>query len=170
MSFLDYVNENTEGLVLIDKLRNAIRNLCHDDIKNEFDGVTEDDIDKMILFIENGIIGCLKDYDGDFNTLTLEYVTNTIGGLIGFHHLLNGVDKNRRETYLEILWDVICESFSSIDDDIDKLCESSYLVNKYVMINNGEYEGDCSDCLCEKDMQDCLSEIYKYMLKDKIEF
>lgn len=170
MSFLDYVNENTEGLALIDKLRNAIKNLCHDDIKSEFKNVTEEDIDKLTLMIENDLIGCLKDYDGDFNTLSLEYVTNTIGGLIGFHHLLNGVEKNRRETYLEILWDVIYESFSSIDDDIDKLCESSYLVNKYVMINNGEYEEDYSDCLCEKDMQDCLSEIYKFMLKDKIEF
>ena len=169
MSFLDYINENTEGLVLIDRLRNAIKNLCHDDIKNEFKEVTEDDIDKLTLFIENSLIECLKNYDGDFDTISLEYVTNTIGGLVGFHRLLNGIDKNRRESYLEILWDVICEAFSSVDD-IDKLCELSYVVNKYVMINAGEYEGNYSDCLCEKDMQECLSEIYKYILKDKLNF
>ena len=169
MSFLDYINENTEGLALIDRLRNAIKNLCHDDIKNEFKEVTEDDIDKLTLFIENSLIECLKNYDGDFETISLEYVTNTIGGLVGFHRLLNGIDKNRRESYLEILWDVICESFSSVDD-IDKLCELSYVVNKYVMINAGEYDGDYSDCLCEKDMQECLSEIYKYILKDKLDF
>ena len=56
MSFLDYINENTEGLVLIDRLRNAIKNLCHDDIKNEFKEVTEDDIDKLTIFIENSIL------------------------------------------------------------------------------------------------------------------
>lgn len=169
MNFLDYVNENTDGLVLIDKLRFTIKDLCHDDIKSEFKDITDDDINKMILLIENAIMECLRDYEEDINTLSLEYVTNTIGGLVGVQHLLNAVDKNRRMTYSEILWDTLIEVITSFDD-IDKACEYSNLIKKYYLMDCGEYEGDYSDSLCEIDMQDCLSEIYKYMLKDKIDF
>ena len=35
MNFIEYVYENTEGLVFIDKLRSAIRNIAYDGIKEE---------------------------------------------------------------------------------------------------------------------------------------
>lgn len=169
MNFLNYVNENTEGLVFIDRLRNTIQNICHEGMKKEFKDVTEDDIDKLTLMLEFNVIDVIRDDEDGIENLSLDDVKNIVDGMIGFHHLLNGVDKNKRESYSEILWDVLVTAFSSVDD-IDRLCESSNLVYKYVMINNGEYDGGYSDSLCESDIQECLSEIYKFMLKDKLEF
>ena len=61
MNFLEYVNKDSEGLVFIDKIRNVIKELCNKGIREEFQNVTEDDIDKLTLMLEcnffSGITG-----------------------------------------------------------------------------------------------------------------
>lgn len=94
MNFIKIVNENKEGLVFIDRLRNTIHGICSDGIKEEFDSVTDDDIEKMYLMIEANVIDVISEEDLD--NLTLDEVKTMINGIIGIHHLLNGVEKKQK--------------------------------------------------------------------------
>ena len=125
MNFIEYVYENTEGLVFIDKLRSAIRNIAYDGIKEEFEGATEEDIDKLSLMIEFNFIDGITsdDSEWDIKTISVDDVKFLIGSTIGFHNLCGGLDKNRRQSYSEILWDVIYHALSLIDDE-EKLFKS----------------------------------------------
>lgn len=161
MNFIEYVYENTEGLVFIDKLRSAIRNIAYDGIKEEFEGATEEDIDKLSLMIEFNFIDGITSDDSEWDIKT-----------IGFHNLCGGLDKNRRQSYSEILWDVIYHALSLIDDE-EKLFKSSELAKKVYetinMIECGE-DGFSYDLFSNDELQQCITDIYKFMLKDKIEF
>ena len=82
------------------------------------------------------------------------------------------MDKNRRQSYSEILWDVIYHALSLIDDE-EKLFKSSELAKKVYetinMIECGE-DGFSYDLFSNDELQQCITDIYKFMLKDKIEF
>lgn len=174
MNFIEYVYENTEGLVFIDKLRSAIRNIAYDGIKEEFEGATEEDIDKLSLMIEFNFIDGITsdDSEWDIKTISVDDVKFLIGSTIGFHNLCGGLDKNRRQSYSEILWDVIYHALSLIDDE-EKLFKSSELAKKAYetinMIECGE-DGFSYDLFSNDELQQCITDIYKFMLKDKIEF
>lgn len=174
MNFIKIVNENKEGLVFIDRLRNTIHGICSDGIKEEFDSVTDDDIEKMYLMIEANVIDVISEEDLD--NLTLDEVKIMINGMIGIHHLLNGVEKNRRESYKNIMWDVLYRIFMSIDDE-EEMFKYSYIIGKVyetMVLEEQEIDSLSSGFGYEKfdesELHRCLSDVYKFMLKDKIDF
>lgn len=174
MNFLEYVNKDSEGLVFIDKLRNAIKGIVSDGIKKEFRGATKEDIDKLSLMLEYNFFDgmCSDDSEWDFKTISVDDVKFLISSTIGFHNLYGGLGKNRIESYSEILWDVIYVALSSINDE-EKIFKSSELIRKVYqtinMIECGE-DGFSYDLFTDDELQQCITDIYKYMLKDKIEF
>ena len=87
---------------------------------------------------------------------------------------MRGIDKNRRQSYSETLWDVIYNVFSSTSEEEDnKLFKSSGLIKRVYdtisMIECGE-DGYSYDLFTDDELQQCLSDIYKVMIEDKIEF
>jgi hypothetical protein len=173
MNFLEYVKGNNEGLLFIDKLRNTIKKISHDEMKEEFIGATEEDIDKLSLMTEYNFFDGITsdDSEWDLNTITLEDVKFLVGSTIGFHKLCNAIEKNKRESYTEILYDVLYHLFSNVEN-VDELFKSSKIVKevyeKVEMIESGEDEyhfGIFSD----DELNQCITEIYKLMIKDKIE-
>lgn len=86
---------------------------------------------------------------------------------------MRGIDKNRRQTYSEILWDVIYNIFELTDDEEDsKLFKSSSLIKRVFdtinMIECGE-DGYSYDLFTDDELQQCLSDMYSVMIEDKIE-
>lgn len=73
MNFLEYVKGNNEWLLFIDKLRNTIKKISHDEMKEEFIGATEEDIDKLSLMTEYNFFDGITsdDSEWDLNTITL---------------------------------------------------------------------------------------------------
>ena len=73
MNFLEYVNKDSEGLVFIDKIRNVIKELCNKGIREEFQYVTEDDINKLTLMLECNFFSGItaEDSEWDLNTITI---------------------------------------------------------------------------------------------------
>ena len=164
MSFLEYVKDNKEGLSLITKMRYTIQSICYNQIKMKCDDITKKDIDKLILMLEFNFFDSFTDESElDINTITFQEVKIMIGSFVDIHNLLGGIEKNKRGSYKDILWNVLGHAFGLID--IEKACQHSGLINKYFTIECGIYESETS----ESEMDDCLTEIYKYLLKDKIE-
>ena len=174
MKFLEYVYENTEGLTFIDKLISTVKSIVGDGIKTEFNDVTEEDISKLSLIIEFNFFDkmCSDDSEWNFKTISVDNVKFLIGSTIGFYNLCGGLDKIRRQSYSEILWDVIYNVLGSIDN-VEKLFKSSDLIKKVVetikMIECGE-DGFSYDLFTVDELQQCITDIYKFTLKDKIEF
>ena len=172
MNLLEYVKENTEGLVFIDGLRKVIKDLCSKGIKEEFEDVTDEDVDKMSLMLEcNFFTGVTsEDSEWDLNTIKVDEAQFLINSNIGLFALMRGIEKNRRESYTEILWDVFYELNNLLEDEV--LIESSELITRvYETIDNieaGEY-GYTYDMISNEDLDGCLSDIYKLIIQDKIE-
>lgn len=169
MNFLEYVNKNSEGLVFIDKIRNVIKELCNKGIREEFQYVTEDDIDKLTLMLECNFFSGItaEDSEWDLNTITIDEVQFLIDANIGFFSLLKAIEKNKRESYSELLDDVVYNAIGSIEN-IDKACEYSNNIKTYYLMSIGEYEGDYF-VHSDNEILDTLKDVYKFMLKDKIE-
>ena len=171
MNFIEYVQENSEGLVFIDRLRKVIKDFCSKGIKEEFENVTDEDIDKMYLMLEhNFFVGVTSDdSEWNINTIKVDEVQFLINSNIGLFSLMRGIEKNRRQSYREILWDVLCELDGSFDDE--ELLKSSEVISRtYETINNieaGEY-GYTYDMISVEDLESCLSDMYKFLVKDKI--
>lgn len=172
MKFLEYVNENEKKMALIDKLRNTIKDINHEEIKKEFKNTTSEDRDKLSLMLECNLMGAFVDSE-DITTISLEDVKNIIGGCVGFFHLLNGIEKNKRESYTEILWDVLYQLFSDIEDEED-LCHSSNIVKRvyeaFLSVESGDSDENNLKVFHDNQLEQCVSDIYKYLLKDKLEF
>lgn len=172
MKFLDYVNDNEKEITLIDKLRRTIKDINHEEIKKEFKNTTSEDRDKLSLMLEYNLISSFTDSE-DITTITLEEVKIMVGGCLGFYSLLNGVEKNKRESYTELLWDILYHLFSDIDDEED-LCNSSNIVRRvyeaFLSVESGDKEEGYLEMFHNIQLEQCISDIYKYMLKDKIEF
>ena len=168
MNFLEYVNKNTEGLVFIEKLRNTIQSISRKGIKEEFEGASDSDLDKLSLMVEFNFFDGITAWDSqwDINTMSIEDVEFMISSTIGFHNLCGGLDKNRRESYSEILFDVTCHGISTIEN-IDEACEYSNNIKKFYLINFEDYDGEYSGNI-DDEMQKVLTDIYSYLLKDKI--
>lgn len=84
--------------------------------------------------------------------------------------MCNAIEKNKRESYTEILYDVLYHLFSNVEN-VDELFKSSKIVKevyeKVEMIESGEDEyhfGIFSD----DELNQCITDIYKSMIKDKI--
>lgn len=176
MNFIEYVQENSEGLVFIDRLRKAIKDFCSKGIREEIEDVTDEDVDKMYLMLEhNFFVGITSDdSEWDINTIKVDEVQFLINSNIGLFSLMRGIDKNRRQSYSETLWDVIYNVFSSTSEEEDnKLFKSSGLIKRVYdtisMIECGE-DGYSYDLFTDDELQQCLSDIYKVMIEDKIEF
>ena len=172
MNFLEYVKDNKDGLTFIDKMRSVIKNICHDGIKEEFGNIKQKDIDKLSLMLEfnffDGITS--NDSEWDLKTINVDDVKFLIGSSIGFYNLCNGIEKNKRESYSEILYDVIYHLFEIIEFD-DELFKSSELVKKVYeivnMIECGE-DGYNLDMLSNEELEQCISILYRYMIKNII--
>ncbi len=170
MNFLEYVNKDSEGLVFIDKIRNVIKELCNKGIREEFKYVTEDDIDKLTLMLECNFFSGItaEDSEWDLNTITIDEVQFLIDTNIGFFSLLKAIEKNKRESYSELLDDVVYNAIGCIEN-IDKACEYSNNIKNYYLMSIGEYEEDYF-AHSDNEILDTLKDVYKFMLKDKIEF
>lgn len=170
MNFLEYVNKDSEGLVFIDKIRNVIKELCNKVIREEFQYVTEDDIDKLTLMLECNFFSGItaEDSEWDLNTIKIDEVQFLIDTNIGFFSLLKAIEKNKRESYSELLDDVVYNAIGSIEN-IDKACEYSNNIKTYYLMSIGEYKGDYF-AHSDNEILDTLKDVYKFMLKDKIEF
>lgn len=169
MNFLEYVKENKNGMAFIDRIRYTLKDSCIKGMKEEFEDVTEEDINKLYLMIENNFFSGITsdDSEWDIRTISVDDVKFLITSSIGLHSLFRGVEKNRRESYSELLWDVISVAINSIKN-IDEACEFSEEIKKYYLINNGEYKGDYNDT-SDDEMNETLAQVYRFMLKDIIE-
>ena len=108
MNYLEYLNKNIEGFGLIDKLRKNIKEIICKTIKEEFKGATESDVEKLSLMVECNFIDSITSSDTEWNIkeMTLEEVEIQIGGIVGFHHLCGGLDKNYYMMLLQMLFHV----------------------------------------------------------------
>lgn len=162
MKFLDLVNENKDGLVFIDRLRNTIKDICSEKIKNNFENVTQEDIDKLYLMLESAFIVNMLDDDFDINTLTSEEAELLLDFFVGFHKFCNGIEKNKRESYKNLMWDVIYHMFSIIEND-EEICNYSHSIkNVYesMALEESGFENSGYNNFDEYDLNRCLSDIY----------
>ena len=129
MNLLEYVKENTEGLVFVDRLRKVIKDFCSKGIKEEFEDVTDEDIDKMYLMLEhNFFVGITSDdSEWDINTIKVDEAQFLINSNIGLFSLMRGIEKNRRESYREILLDVLGKLTHLINND-EEILKSSEVI------------------------------------------
>ncbi len=169
MNFLEYAKKNGLGLTFIDRIRYTLKDFCSSGMREEFKDVSEEDIDKLYLMIENNFFSGITsdDSEWDIKTISVDDVKFLIGSSIGMHSLLRGVEKNKRESYSELLWDITDVAIDCIEN-IDEACEFSDEIKKYYQINHGEYEGDYNDT-CDEEMFETLAQVYRFMLKDIIE-
>lgn len=171
MNFLEYVKENKNGMAFIDKIRDSIKGIARDGIIEEFKNVTEEDIKKLSLMIEFNFFDGITsdDSERDLKSISVDDVKFLIGSTIGFHKLCNGMEKNKRESYTEILYDVIFRLFSNIENT-KGLFESSKIVEevyeKLNMIESGDGRFHFG-MFTDDELEQCISDIYKFMLKIK---
>ena len=170
MNFLEFVKGNNEGLLTIDKMRSVLKDFCHERIKDNEESATEEDIDKLSLMIEYNFFDGITsdDTEWDLNTISVDEVKFLIGSEVGFLLLLGGIEKNKRESYSELLDDITFHAVESVSDVINHESYFSKNVFDFYSICEGVYEGTYFN-FGDEEKQNMLSEIYEYKLKNKIE-
>jgi len=168
MNYLEYINNNVEGLDLLDKLRKNIKEIIYRTIKEEFTTATESDVEKLFLIIECEFIDSVtsEESEWDIKEMTLKEVEFQIGTITGLLKLCKGLEKNCRESYSEVLYNVTYDAISYITD-MDEACEWSNGINEFYLMNLGEYEGEYY-IQSNKKLLEILSDIYKFLFKDKL--
>ena len=107
------------------------------------------------------VLSILKNYNNKVDNLDDLFQVGCVG-------LLKAIEKNKRESYSELLDDVVYNAIGCIEN-IDKACEYSNNIKTYYLMSIGEYEGDYF-AHSDNEILDTLKDVYKFMLKDKLEF